>query len=200
MPTVSVILTSFNHAKYISEAIDSVLNQTFTDFELIIWDDASTDESWELINSYTDSRIIKFRNETTKRGVYGINKAITEISKAEYIAIHHSDDIWLPSKLEKQIDFLKNNSKYGAVFTNALAVCEDGSPLNDDQHFYTNIFTQANRSRYEWLNHFFREGNALCHPSVLIRKKCYDDCGLYRYGFAQLGDLDMWVRLCLKYE
>ena len=55
-------------------------------------------------------------------------------------------------------------------------------------------------NRYEWLNHFFYHGNALCHPSVLIRKACYDDCGLYRYGFAQLPDFDMWVRLCLKYE
>ncbi|MDD1605895.1 MAG: glycosyltransferase, partial [Methylococcaceae bacterium] len=74
MPKISVILTSFNHEKYIQEAIDSVLNQTFTDFELIIWDDASTDNSWDLINQYSDPRIKAFRNDVQKRGIWGINK------------------------------------------------------------------------------------------------------------------------------
>lgn len=72
MPKVTVILTSYNHAKYIKEAIDSILNQTFKDFELIIWDDASTDESWEIIQSYKDERIKTFRNEESKRGILGI--------------------------------------------------------------------------------------------------------------------------------
>ena len=79
MPKVTVILTSYNHAKYIRETIDSILNQTFKDFELIIWDDASTDESWDIIKSYNDERIKSFRNNETKRGVYGINKTISEI-------------------------------------------------------------------------------------------------------------------------
>ena len=78
MPKVSIILTSFNHEKYLREAIDSVLNQSFKDFELIIWDDASADGSWEIIKSYTDPRIILFRNEVTRRGGYGINKAISD--------------------------------------------------------------------------------------------------------------------------
>ena len=65
MPKVSVILTSFNHAKYICEAIESTLNQTFTDFELIILDDCSSDNSWDLINQYTDPRIKAFRSEVT---------------------------------------------------------------------------------------------------------------------------------------
>lgn len=63
MPKISVILTSYNHERVIREAIDSVLNQTFTDFKLIIWDDASTDSSWKVFNRYSDSRIKAFRNE-----------------------------------------------------------------------------------------------------------------------------------------
>ena len=73
MPKVSVILTSYNHAKYLCEAIDSVLNQTFTDFELIIWDDVSPDESWELINQYKDPRIKTFQNDKNKGFVFGLN-------------------------------------------------------------------------------------------------------------------------------
>lgn len=200
MPKVSVILTSFNHEKFIREAIDSVLDQTVTDFELIIWDDASSDKSWEIICGYTDSRVKAIRNEQSRRGIYGINKAISEMAVGEYIAIHHSDDVWAPDKLEKQIAYLDTHSEIGAVFTNALAVAENGSPLPDGNHHYSNIFNQPNRTRHEWLRFFFNRGNALCHPSVLIRKTCYEDCGLYRYGFAQLGDFDMWIRLCLKYE
>ena len=197
---VSIILTSYNHAKYIKEAIDSVLNQTFKDFELIIWDDASTDSSWDIIQSYKDDRIKTFRNEETKRGIYGINKSIKEFAQGEYIAIHHSDDVWESTKLEKQVKFLDENRKYGAVFTNVLAINENSEEFKDQSHFYYSIFNQPNRTRYEWLNYFFYKGNALCHPSVMIRKECYEECGVYRYGLAQIGDFDMWIRLCMKYE
>lgn len=199
-PKVSVILTSFNHAKYLREAIDSVLNQTFRDFELIIWDDASQDDSWEIINSYTDERIRAFQNSESRRGVYGINKAISEVAQGEYIAIHHSDDLWTWDKLQKQVDFLESHQSIGAVFTNAQAVDEGGAPHSDTAHYYYSIFDQHNRSRHQWLRLFFEIGNVLCHPSVLIRRQCYSDCGLYRFGLAQIADFDMWIRLCLKHE
>ncbi len=199
-PLVSVILTSFNHEKYLREAIDSVLNQTFKDFELIIWDDASSDNSWRVINEYDDPRIKAFRNEVRKRGIWGINKAIAEVAAGKYIAIHHSDDIWETKKLGKQVAFLDANDGIGAVFSNATVIAEDGSPLADEKHPYFNIFDQPNKTRYAWLNQFLYQGNALCHPSVLIRKSCYADCGFYRFGFAQVTDFDMWIRLCLKHE
>lgn len=198
-PKVSVILTSYNHAKYLREAIDSVINQTFFDFELIIWDDASSDGSWEIIQSYDDERIKAFRNDSQKQARYGINKAITEIAQAEYIAIHHSDDIWQPEKLVKQVAFLDANPNIGAVFSDMYVVDEDSHLLPDNTHPYQTLFAQPNRSRHEWLNYFFYNGNALAHPSALIRKKCYSDCGLYRDGFPA-ADYDMWVRLCMQYE
>jgi hypothetical protein len=72
--------------------------------------------------------------------------------------------------------------------------------MQDASHHYYSIFDQPNRTRHEWLNFFWHHGNALCHPSILVRKKCYDECGFYRNGLAQLPDLDMWVRLCMQYE
>jgi hypothetical protein len=98
------------------------------------------------------------------------------------------------------VSFLDNHPEIGAVFTNAMIIGEQGAPIEDKTHFYYNIFSQPNRSRYEWLNFFFYQGNALCHPSILIRKICYENCGLYRSGLAQIPDFDMWIRLCLKYE
>jgi glycosyltransferase involved in cell wall biosynthesis len=200
MPKVSVILTSFNHDKYIREAIDSVLKQTFVDFELIIWDDTSVDDSWEIIQSYSDARIRAFRNSQNKGSVFGINKAIFEAARGEYIAIHHSDNVWELDKLATQINFLDANQGIGAVFSNAQAIDQRGIPLTDQTHFYYNLFSQPNRSRHEWLRHFFFNGNALCHPSILIRKQCYIDCGAYRDMLAQLSDFDMWIRLCAKHE
>ena len=200
MPKVSIILTSFNHSKFIRESIESVLNQTFKDFELIIWDDASSDLSWYLINQYTDSRIKSYRNEVNKGPVYGVNKAISEIATGEYIAIHHSDDVWELNKLETQVAFLDTHLDIGAVFSDAQAINEDSLPLLESSHYYADIFQQKNKTRHQWLHFFFIKDNALCHPSVLIRKRCYQDCGLYRPMLAQVPDFDMWIRLCLKYE
>ena len=196
---VTIILTSYNHAKYLRESIESVLHQTFSDFELIIWDDASTDESWNIIQSYNDPRIHTFRNEINKRGI--INAVLSSNTNlSDYIAIHHSDDVWEPKKLEKQASILDENPQIGAVFSNALIIGENSQPLEDRLHPYYSVFDQPNRNRYEWLNFFIYHGNALCHPSVLIRKECYAVCGLYRNGLAQLPDFDMWVRLCFKYD
>lgn len=196
---VAVILLSYNHAKYLRASIDSALEQTYSDFELIIWDDASSDESWNIIQSYHDPRIHTFRNEINKMGI--LNKVLSSYTNlGDYIAIHHSDDVWEPEKLEKQVACLDSNPEIGAVFSNALIIGENGEPLKDKSHPYYSVFDQPNRNRYEWLNFFFYHGNVLCHPSVLIRKDCFLECGLYRNGLIQLPDFDMWVRLCLKYE
>ncbi len=196
---VAVVLTSFNHARFLPQAIDSVLNQTFQDFELIIWDDGSTDESWEIIRGCGDPRIRAFRNEDSQSG-WGFRKAVLQVRSGEYIAIHHSDDVWEPPKLEKQVAFMDQNPEYGAVFSNAMTIGDDGAPYRNPLHAYYNIFDQPNRSRHEWLRRFFYQGNALCHPSVLIRRSAFDAAGGYRFGFAQTGDMDLWVRLCLKHE
>jgi glycosyltransferase involved in cell wall biosynthesis len=200
MPKVSVILTSYNHAKYICEAIDSVLNQTFTDFELIILDDLSSDNSWDLINQYSDVRIKAFSSEGPGNVNSRLNNAILELTTGKYLAITHSDDAWELDKLEKQVAFLDSNPETGAVFTMVTFISEDSSLLTDKSHPYFDVFNQSNCSRYEWLRRFFLRGNALCQPSVLIRKECYLNCGLYSNLLGQLPDLDVWIRLCMKYE
>ncbi len=195
---VSVVLTSYNHGPYIRQAIDSILAQTFTDFELIIWDDGSTDDSWDIIQSYDDVRIRAFRHEKNQR--YVLNSAIREAVRGEYIAVHHSDDVWEPQKLERQLPLLENQPQLGAVFTWATIIDEQGVAGSVRDHFYTKIFDQPNRTRFEWLNFFFYHGNALCHPSLLIRRQCFEVCGLFRRGLIQLPDFDMWIRVCLRYD
>lgn len=198
-PRVSVILTSFNHANYLRESIDSILAQSFSDFELIIWDDHSSDDSWNIIQSYDDPRVRPFRNEQNERKT--INKVLrTELPRGEFIAIHHSDDAWHAEKLQKQVDFLDQHPDHGAVFTHAQPIDENSQPLQDSSHNYFNIFDQPNRARHDWLRHFLLEGNVLCHPSLLIRRECYKKVGLYKHNLVQLPDLDMWIRLSIAYE
>jgi len=193
MPKVSILFTSFNHAKYICEAVNSVLNQTFTDFELIILDDCSSDNSWDLINQYSDSRIKAYRSEINKGPIEIVNKAILRVASGEYIAIQHSDDVWELEKLEKQVAYMDAHPEAGAVFTWVQVIDEHGIKSTWDW------FDQNNRTRWQWLNQLFYEQNHLNHPSVLIRKQCYQDVGVYRYGLAQTADAEMWSRVLIKF-
>lgn len=194
---VSIILTSFNHGEFIAEAIDSVLDQSYGNFELIIWDDCSSDNSWDIIQSFTDDRIKAFRNETQSRAVYGINKAISDVAIGEYIAIHHSDDVWHKDKLAKQVQVLNADDDIKAVFTSVYPIDESGGELSDKDHYYYSIFKQRNRTQQEWLHDLLIYGNCLCHPSVIVRKSTYDTVGLYKYGLTQLGDYEMWLRVLM---
>ncbi len=199
MPRVSVILTSFNDERFIDEAIRSVLEQTYVDFELIIWDDASSDNSWSKIISYSDDRIKCFRNEANSYATYGINEAILNVAQGEYIAIHHSDDVWNYEKLEFQVGFLDSHKRYGAVFTDVTYIDEEGQIISDPKERFVQ-FDAVNRTRYEWLNHFFYDGNSLCHPSVMVRKECFNQVGLYNRTLYQLPDFDFWIRLCMTWD
>jgi len=200
MPRVTIYMSSYNHAQYLRAAVASVLEQSFQDFELFIVDDASTDDSWSIIHEYSDPRIHALRNEVNRNDKAVMRRVITELGRGEYFAVHHSDNLWEPGKLQAQVDFLDTHPGIGAVFSNVLCITEEGSPLTDEDNFSKSIFDQPNRTRHEWLNFFFYNGNALCHPSILICRDCYRVCGTYRDGLSQLPDLDMWVRLCLKFS
>lgn len=196
-PKVSVILSSYNHAAYIAAAIQSVLNQTFADFELLIYDDGSVDGSQEIIKSFDDPRIKTFLYEKNCGPILASQESFAA-AQGKYIAIHHSDDTWSADKLEKQVNFLDANENYAACFTFAEFIDEYGNLQTlDEKDFYATIFEKSNRSRAQWLNYFFYNGNCLCHPSLLIRRDAYAKCNLYDvHGLWQLPDYFMWVNLC----
>lgn len=198
MPRVSVIIPSYNHEKFVAAAIQSVLEQTYQDFEIIITDDGSTDETVSVIKSFTDPRIKLFYFDCNQGACAAANNCISAAT-GEFIAMLSSDDVFARDKLEKQVSFLDLNPKIGAVLSYAEIIDDSGELLSED-HFYKHIFIQPNKTRFEWLNYFFFGGNCLCHPSALIRKECYDNVGLYDERFAQLPDFDFWIRLCIKYE
>ena len=126
IPEVSVILTSYNHGAYVAAAIESALNQTFADFELLIIDDGSKDDSREIIKRFDDPRIKTFLYTENRGPVLAIRDAVN-FARGKYIAVHHSDDLWALDKLEKQVAFLDANPNYAACFTLVEFVDERGN-------------------------------------------------------------------------
>ena len=197
-PKVSVILTSYNHAAYVADAIQSVLNQTFTDFELLIYDDGSTDNSHEIIKTFDDPRIKTFLYEENRGPRVATMKAFNVV-QGKYIAMHHSDDVWREDKLQKQVEFLDAHKEYAACFTWVNFIDENGSIQElPDGNLYKGVFDKENRTRAEWLNYFFYNANCLCHPSLLIRLDAYTKYNLIEVtkGLWQLPDYAMWIKLC----
>ena len=197
MPNVSVVIASYNHARYVADTLQSVLDQTYQDFEIVITDDGSSDETVAEIKKFTDPRI-RFFSFPANRGACTAMRNCLENADGRYVAVLNSDDVFLPGKLAKQVQFLDTHPDIGAVFGYARMIDAEGDELaGRTKRTYLKIFEQANRSRFEWLNYFFFNGNCLCHPSVLIRKECYDTVGFLNENFAQLPDMDFWVRLCI---
>lgn len=199
MPKVSVIIPSYNHEKYVAYALKGVLDQTFQDFEIIITDDHSSDKTVREIGKFRDSRI-KLFSFTKNRGVcVAINNCLLH-TKGKYIAHLNSDDAFFPEKLEKQVKYLDDHPETGAVFSQAQMIDEEGIDIPDSSHFHGLMNSLENRNRFQWLNYFFYNCRWLWHPSMMMRKKVYDDIGYHNPCLAQIQDFDIGVKLSLKYE
>ncbi|OJU80478.1 MAG: hypothetical protein BGO10_06170 [Chlamydia sp. 32-24] len=198
MKKISVAMSSYNHAPYVAYAIESVLSQD-VDLEFTIVDDGSKDETAAIISKYKDPRISFQPLPKNEGACVALRKAI-EMGSGEYVAIINSDDAFLPGKLKEQQDFLDQNPNIAAVFGFAEFIDEKGNIIQNDKLSFGSIFEKTNRSRFEWLNFFFFSGNALCHPSVMIRRSCYKELGYYDPRLMQLPDYDFWIKLLLKHE
>ena len=194
---VSVIIPCYNHEKYIYKAIQSILNQTYTNIEVLVADDCSSDSSVNEINRIQDPRLKKFFFTENHGTIYTLNYLIKQCS-GQYIAALGSDDCFAPDKIEKQLLVFKTNPSLGAVFTWAEIIDENDKPYSGDD-FKPAVFEQENRTQGQWLRFFFEHGNRLCHPSALVKTSVYEDIGLYRTPYRQLHDFELWVRMLLKY-
>ena len=173
----------FNGAKYIKEAIQSVLNQTFSDFELIIVNDGSTDESAEIVRSFSDKRIRFFENDTNKGIVFTRNFAV-ENSLGKYIAIFDCDDIMLPEKLQKQVDFLEQNSDFAMVGSSIEMIDKDSNFIK--KHIYK-LPPKLLKTQLFFDNYF-------AQSSMLIRKKVFETFN-YNAKFVMVSDYLLWSQI-----
>jgi glycosyltransferase involved in cell wall biosynthesis len=198
MARVSVIISTYNHANYVEECVQSVLDQTFNDFELIIVNNGSTDHTSSALQKFDDSRI-RIYNLIENRGAgVGFTHAAEQAS-GEFISPLSSDDAFEPTKLMQQVGFMDAHKECAAVFAYPVFIDEYGCNITDAFHKDANVFFVENRNRIEWLNHFFYNGNCLCFPSALIRREVYQKIKPDP-RLRQLADFDMWVHLVSQHE
>ena len=184
-PLVSVLLPVYNAQDYLRESIDSILNQSFSDFELIIVNDGSTDQSKEIIDSYIDSRIKRIHQDNAGLPV-SLNRAIA-IAKGQYLARQDADDVSLPNRLAEQVGFMEANTDYGLLGTWAQ-ILESRTPTNRK----LNHPCENGELQFKLL--FY---NCFVHSSVMIRKEVLNISGTYPENPEKFPpeDYDLWLRI-----
>lgn len=182
-PIISVILPVYNGGKYLKESIESILNQTFRNFELIIINDGSTDSTDEIIDYYSriDSRIIKFKNKNMGL-VKSLNLGI-ELSKGEYIARMDADDISLPSRLQLQYDFMIDNN---------LDICGSNIYVLNGIHYSKGCYYQDHND----LKFLLMFESVFAHPAVIIKKSIFDHLKYLNYMYIE--DYKLWIDISLN--
>ncbi len=190
MPKVTVIIPAYNAMKYLPKTVESVLNQTLTDFEVLIINDGSSDGIVEWASQITDLRVRLISQENQGTAV-ARNTGIVE-SQGEYIAFLDADDIWEPTKLEKQAQCLDNNPLVGLVDAWTAFIDENGK--------LTGLVM-----KHETEGDVYKEvvetcdSSVCCGSSPMIRRSCFDTLGLFDRE-SYIEDVDMWIRIATRYH
>lgn len=194
MPKVSVIITTYNRANFICDTIESVLSQTFKDFELIVVDNGSTDGTKQILTKYNPFINYLYRENKSRPG--GRNTGIGA-AKGKYIAFLDDDDIWLSYKLERQVSFLDSRPDIGLVNTFTQAIDEHGCLLQRETKIHLKLYKKVMNIGYNY------EGmSRLCImflSTVMLRKGCLNEVGYFDPYIECLEDWDFYLRFSLKY-
>jgi len=188
-PAVSIIMNCFNGEKYLREAIDSIYAQTYPNWEIIFWDNASTDSSADIAKSY-DGRLRYFRGEETIPLGAARNKAL-EQAKGEFIAFLDCDDIWMPEKLEKQIP-LFNDFDVGLVYSDVINFNE-----NEENHrFYGGKLQCIGRCFNHLLQDYF-----LSMPTVIVRRAALEqESEWFDPRFELIEECELFIRIAYRWK
>lgn len=181
MPRVSILMPVFNVAPYLREAMDSIFNQTFRDFELIVLDDCSPDNSEEILDTYSDERIVRYRGQQNV-GLANVLNIGIEMARGEYIARMDSDDVSLPQRMEKQVAYLDNHPTVDLVSAGM-------------QRFGASQEVMIRSSDIEDVKFNALSYSPVLHASSMWRKKQFLKNGLfYRQEMVPAEDYDLWTR------
>lgn len=189
IPTVSVIIPTYNRATLLCDAINSVFAQSYTNFELIVIDDGSTDNTDAIINSFQDDRLVYVRQENNGRSA-ARNKALS-MASGRYIAFLDSDDLYLPDKLERQVNYMATHPSIGMLYTSAQCINEHGEQLKG--HVYL-----ASAEGHIYKDVAFFQPVTITLPTVMVRKEVFDSVGFFDEGMDRFEDTDMWRRIAKK--
>ena len=199
-PLVSVIIASYNHEKYIGEAIDSIMGQSYSNFELIISDDGSTDDSQRIIlerlQKYkNDPRIICLLEE--ENTVFEVVEKAYSIAKGKYICAMGGDDKAYPTKLEKQVCIMEDeNNSYAACFTWVDCIGDNEKRINE----LSNLYNRENYPHADLFRNMLLFGNYLNAPSVMMRLDLYRKYGGISFNYRQTQDYRLWLKFLLNHN
>lgn len=184
-PRVSVIIPTFNRRDYLPIALDSVLAQTYTDYEIIVIDDGSNDDTRGVLAPY-EKNIRYFYQEN--RGIAAARNRGIEESRGAYIALLDSDDYWLPPKLERQVHGLEENPQWGMIATRCSSISPDGR------------FRRHNRpGRSGWVLTDLFKSNFIRTSSAVITRACLEQVGLFDITLPECEEYDLWLRIAHRY-
>jgi glycosyltransferase involved in cell wall biosynthesis len=191
IPLLSIILPTYNREKYLKIAIDSILKQSFSDFELIIIDDCSSDSSVEIVNQYDDPRINYFRQDKN-RGEYWCTNYAVSIAKGKYLTWVHSDDILAVDSLKIRIEELENNPNLDFVHGDIEKIDENGNKITDisasdlnSEMLLREYFKMPEERRIKYLIH---------HLSIMMKTDFFRKTGGFDNGLPFAGDIDWLIR------
>lgn len=193
MPRVSVLLTCYNHVRFLPEALDSVRKQTFGDFEILALDDGSTDGTREWLAEHAaDCRVIL--NEQNL-GTYGTLNRGLEAATGEFVAILNDDDVWAPEKLKRQVALLDARPAVGLVHTDGWFIDAEGARMHGSPLGFEFPRTETSNVVLALLRQ-----NKIIASAALIRKRCFEDVGRFHPEYFGSGDWEMWLRIAERYE
>jgi len=192
-PEVSVIIPTYNRAHLIKRGIQSVLNQTYQNFEIIVVDDGSTDNTEEEVKNFNNKKIRYIRVNENKGAASARNTAI-KVAQGDYIAFQDSDDEWFPNKLERQMEVFKNASpKVGVVYTGSWLV-------RNNKRIYLPLFIGKHREGNIYKELFEERIARIPTPAVIVKKECFNRAGMFEERFPSLTDWELWLRISKYYE
>ncbi len=198
MVKLTVAIPVYNGESFLSEAIQSILDQSFHDFELVIVDDRSTDKTPEIVRSFTDPRVRFSRNED-RLGIPGNWNKCLSMAQGEFICIFHQDDVMLPGNLEQKVQLLSTDSSLGFVHSSAELLVESSAPSPPVDW----IERSEKDFRADGREYFFKllfRGNIICAPTVIARKQLLVDLGGFDDELSFTSDYEMWMKACVRYR
>lgn len=198
MPKVTVIIPSYNCEAYIAETIDSILNQTFRDIELIVVDDGSTDRTQEIVKGYGEP--VRLITQQNARVCAARNRGIRE-AKGEFICLMDHDDYWFPEKLSRQIEEFERHPEAGAVFSTFIRWYrdKDGNFPAPESYDRASVTDDTDPEFTGWIYHQFLLDCWMLTSSAMFRKEVFDKCGMFDEALPYSEDWELWIRMSRHY-
>lgn len=195
MPRVTVVVPCYNYGHYLEDAVGSLIAQTFTDWEAIVLDDASTDSTPEVASRIRDSRVTHIRHETNWGNIRTFNHGLT-LARGDFLVLLSADDRYRPKFLEAVVRMFDEHPEAGVVYTGVEVIDAAGRARQTmrsvmRRHHRTGVYDEL---------HLLLMGNSIPNCSAVARREVLNEVGLYNPRFPNAGDWELWLRIAMRHQ